>query len=427
MSKYTTELRFICESLYPYNESKGYNSVNQILDEVWDKVFDFDFPIFNEEYREVLCKKILKHYYTREICEETFGLWKLRLDSRMNDIMPYFNKLYDSELIAISPLVNNRYTITDTKRKTGTDTINTSGSGTETNSLTGSTVRTGGYTDTDGYTDTKTKNGTVGEVTTKTGTETLGKSGYEDDSKTGQITRTKQGTVTDEKTGLGNKVESYEGKGGLITDTNLDLFTDTPQGNILNAGGTFAGIPNANDVPIVGQDSAYLTTAEKNIGTKEDLSKWEKKSGWDNNYKETTTRTYGEQGSPYTETESYGVFPLTNLNTRHGYTDRLDTTTYNTNNNKTTTYNTSEGDTKSGSEQRVYNNQTDSISNSGSKTNSESGLKTILYGMNNDDMHTFTGSKDISDSKLLKEFRETFLNIDEMIIGKLSDLFILLW
>ena len=96
MSSYTTEVRYICETLAGLDESVGYNSVQDVIDASWDKVFDFDFPIFDESYRPVLCKKILKRYYVREIGEETVGLWKLRLDSRMNEIMPYYNKLYEA-------------------------------------------------------------------------------------------------------------------------------------------------------------------------------------------------------------------------------------------------------------------------------------------------------------------------------------------
>lgn len=95
MSKYTTEVRYICETYAGLDESKGYNSIDDILDASYNKVFDFDFPIFDEAYRPVLCKKILKHYYVREIGEETVGLWKLRLDARMNEIMPYYNNLYE--------------------------------------------------------------------------------------------------------------------------------------------------------------------------------------------------------------------------------------------------------------------------------------------------------------------------------------------
>lgn len=97
MSKYTTELRYICE-MYAGGVSKGYSDVNKIIQAAIPKVFDFDFPIFDEAYRNVLCTKILKHYYTREIAAETVGLWKLWLDAKLNEIMPYYNQLYKTQL-----------------------------------------------------------------------------------------------------------------------------------------------------------------------------------------------------------------------------------------------------------------------------------------------------------------------------------------
>lgn len=110
MSEYTTEVRFICETLAGYNMSQGYGKVEEILNDSWSKVFDFDFPIFDENYRAVLCKKILRHYYTREIGFETVGLWKLKLSTKMQEIMPYYNKLYETELIKFNPMYDTDYT-----------------------------------------------------------------------------------------------------------------------------------------------------------------------------------------------------------------------------------------------------------------------------------------------------------------------------
>lgn len=104
MSKYTTEVRFICETLAGQTESSGYSSIAEVIEKARTKLFDFSFPMFDESYRPVLETKILKHYYTREISEETVGLWKLRLDAKLNEIMPYYNKLYESELIEFNPL-----------------------------------------------------------------------------------------------------------------------------------------------------------------------------------------------------------------------------------------------------------------------------------------------------------------------------------
>ena len=117
MSKYTTEVRFICEQVAGYTESQGYSKTNEVIQAAIPKVFDFDFPIFDSDYRNVLCTKILRHYYTREICEETVGLWKFRLETRLNEIMPYYNKLYKSELIDFNPLYDTELTTENSATK----------------------------------------------------------------------------------------------------------------------------------------------------------------------------------------------------------------------------------------------------------------------------------------------------------------------
>lgn len=104
MSKYTTEVRFICENYAGLTNSEDRKSVKEVIEKACPRIFDFDFPIFDESYRLPLEIKILRHYYTREICAETVGLWKLWLENRLCEIMPYFNKLYESELFNFNPL-----------------------------------------------------------------------------------------------------------------------------------------------------------------------------------------------------------------------------------------------------------------------------------------------------------------------------------
>lgn len=103
MSKYTTEVRFICETAAGLRDSEGLTSVKQVIAAALPKVFDFDFPIFDESYRSILETKIIKHYYTREIGLETVGLWKLKLDTKLNEIMPFYNQLYKSQLLEFNP------------------------------------------------------------------------------------------------------------------------------------------------------------------------------------------------------------------------------------------------------------------------------------------------------------------------------------
>ena len=121
MSKYTTEVRFICESLAGLKESMDGNAIDVILNLSKDKIFD-EYPIFDEHYRGVLNAKILKHYYTREICAETFGLWKLWLNNTMNEIMPYYNQLYKSALLEFNPLYDTEINITRDSWENGSNT-----------------------------------------------------------------------------------------------------------------------------------------------------------------------------------------------------------------------------------------------------------------------------------------------------------------
>ena len=122
MSNYTTEVRYICEVNAGKTDSVGYSNIDEILEASWNKIFDFNFPIFDENYRKPLCIKILKHYYTREIGEETVGLWKLRLNSRMNEIMPYYNKLYEAWAKEFNPLFDTELTREHKLDRTGNQT-----------------------------------------------------------------------------------------------------------------------------------------------------------------------------------------------------------------------------------------------------------------------------------------------------------------
>lgn len=142
MSDYTTQVRYICENYCELKNSEGYDKVEEIIDNSIGKIFDFNFPIFDENYRCVLERKIIRHFYTREIGLETVGLWKLKLATKLNEIMPYYNQLYKSCDLIVEPLYDVDITKLhsgefdeNTDNKTGT----TSGGTTSDNSVT--TVR----------------------------------------------------------------------------------------------------------------------------------------------------------------------------------------------------------------------------------------------------------------------------------------------
>jgi len=127
MSSYTTQIRYICESLAGYERGKGYMSIDDVIDKSWDKIFPPSFVTFTPEYRPILAKKILKHYYTREIGSETFGLFQLRLDAKLSVIMPYYNKLYKAFDKDYDILSDTDVIITHNKENSGDNSANSSG------------------------------------------------------------------------------------------------------------------------------------------------------------------------------------------------------------------------------------------------------------------------------------------------------------
>lgn len=130
MSKYTTEVRFICETLAGYDESQGYGKIDDIIEAARPKIFDFSYPIYDTSYKSVLEHKILNHYYLREIGMETVGVWKHFLNMKMNEIMPYYNKLYESAAMEYDPLHDVDYYRKHEGKDTGSNESKTTTAGT---------------------------------------------------------------------------------------------------------------------------------------------------------------------------------------------------------------------------------------------------------------------------------------------------------
>ena len=175
MSKYTTELRFICETSAGLTDSEGYTSTRDIIEKSRAKIFDFDYPIFDEKYRSVLETKIIKHYYTREIAAETVGLWKLWLDERMNNIMPYYNQLYKSELLEFNPLYDTDIT-TDSNRKINHE-ENTTDNNVRTDNLNNKNTRTDNLSTENSHEEHDTDSGTNDNLTAYSDTPQNGLTG----------------------------------------------------------------------------------------------------------------------------------------------------------------------------------------------------------------------------------------------------------
>lgn len=312
MSKYTTEVRFICETDAGISESVGYSKVDEVLDKSWNKIFDSgEWEIYDEEYRPILCKKILKHFYTREIGAETAGLWKLWLNQRMSEIMPYYNQLYKSTLLEFNPLYDTDYK-TEGNRKTDEG----EESGRETNS---------DYTRTDNLQNKRTD-----DLNSK---------------RTDNLQANK--TYNSEQTRTDNLHENTSG-------TRYDLYSDTPQGALTGV-----------------ESETYLTNARKI----------------------TDTGTRDNTGTQQTETNGNDLLSNTGS-------------------------------------QDINNTGTQTIENTGNVNNKGKDTENTKRVMNNTQdyaEHVMGKRGTQSYAKMIMELRDSFINIDMMIIDELNDLFFNLW
>jgi hypothetical protein len=90
-------------------------SVRERIETGRPKLFDFQYPFFDADYKSVFETNFIRKFYTREIGFETEGLFKFQLESWLLINMPYFNKLFESELLKFDPLMNSSMETTSTR------------------------------------------------------------------------------------------------------------------------------------------------------------------------------------------------------------------------------------------------------------------------------------------------------------------------
>lgn len=91
MARYTMELSQIVNS-FTYGDW-SLNTDKRIA-KALPFIFDFDYPIFDENYRLTLETRFIQHFYFREIGQETYARWKFQLQEYMQRRMPYWNKMF---------------------------------------------------------------------------------------------------------------------------------------------------------------------------------------------------------------------------------------------------------------------------------------------------------------------------------------------
>ena len=128
MSKYTMEIRELV-STFSEDEVKGW-----FMDyELSDFLTEEEIQVINERgtwNKDKLAKRIIDHYYTREIGTDAIGQFILFARDKMNEIMETYAPLIYSASIKYDPLVNVNFTeeYKGTTGNTSTSTSNAKGS-----------------------------------------------------------------------------------------------------------------------------------------------------------------------------------------------------------------------------------------------------------------------------------------------------------
>ena len=97
-------MRYITKRLLPKSTQQTTIELRHMVSEGFE-LFD-KYPIWRESHREELNKKIINHYFFRQIGFETAGRFRFELNTRMNEIMPYYVELYKTTLFNYNPLEN---------------------------------------------------------------------------------------------------------------------------------------------------------------------------------------------------------------------------------------------------------------------------------------------------------------------------------
>jgi hypothetical protein len=164
MASYTMELNEVLATLLVFDGvDVSVMDTKTLIEEGRKKLFDFEYDIFDTNYKAVWETNFIRNFFMREIGFETEDLFKFQLESWLRINMPYFNKMFQSELLDFDPLVNSDMKTDTTTNKNSDSTLNVSS--TSDNTKTNHQKIDGTENQNVNGTDNQTVNGTQNDTT----------------------------------------------------------------------------------------------------------------------------------------------------------------------------------------------------------------------------------------------------------------------
>lgn len=385
MSRYTVQFRYILENPDWTDERLGLAN----------------YPIFDESYRSHLNNLIKEYFYFDEIGFETPARFAFKLKNYMLLKMPFFNKMYESALLEFNPLINMGYSVD--KKSTLQEILNTiknqnadtnkSGNGNtiENNSSNTSSIESLAKSD---------KNDNVGsnisERNENTQTE---EQGLRNESKNENSIKNNYLS----ENGLENKkIEDSEKSSDKTTRENsssgLSVTSDTPEGFLLTS-----SIEN----------STYANTGNKTKNSSDETL----------NKTSSGNKASSVNGSSVKNTNA--IDSVSNLSAINSSGNKNSNSIIIDSNNvlEESTGTSESGSNKVGTNSETSEKVVDTIT---SDIISEivTALENKIRNLDNSEFTAFNGFSGSTLSKMLLEWRETFINVDEMVLNSLEHLFL---
>lgn len=343
----------------------GYSNIDQAVSALSDYLFDFDYPMYDSSHKQAFQQAFIRAYLLREIGFETPALFKLFLQSKLLQIMPYYNILYKiNDLIEQVNLMQDRdlYRNRDNKDYVSqkvSDNIKDNNKG-ATEDINNSTVTSKGDAENWGN-----NSSTVDGTKTTTGTDNT------DTTVTNNLT---------DATNYGRKEERDLNYQRDNIGQNNGAVSDFPQANVYNTTNMY-----------------YTQGNEANIKQQENYA----------TNKDNTTLSGTD-----TIQHTGNVKTLSNLNKNDKDVSHNMTVDILHDNSKNSSETAEEADRK---KYEIYENLREALNE----------LKKAEHGRSKEHEYGLTGAR--TPFELMEQFKNLYVNVDAEIIRECNDLFMLIY
>lgn len=388
-----------------------------------------NYPIFDEGHRLILNNKIIQHYYFREICCDSPERFNFYLETKMNEIMPYYNQLYKTELLEYNPLATEFYSETNSLSKEAKKAVE--------NYIKKIAEESTG----DNYSGSKRENLNEDTKRDSSGTET-NKAIRTDKLKEVSVTEeTNSNTQTDDLTETTESTSSSTKNSDASNDSTTTNALKTTNSSENSGSGTSktsgSKVTGFSDIPQAGYETTVTENADGSVTTTSKGYLTTRTTESTNEQNATTTKETGKA-----TTDNTGTVTVKSVLKQK---DEISETNSSTKSNTGTVENVGSVDkTVTKDNTGTQNNDSDSATTeteTGSKTNKnniyEDTQRNVFVSSKNvgenaeqekrhekENGELFAeGRRGISPADLIRKYREIIQNVDMMIVDELNDLF----